>query len=105
MNRMIEIREVGKVMHAHPLQRLPGLKTRAHWFQVRTVGPNLFVAVHANCGRRHTRRRRSFNRRMAIATIDAVVADVVLMTKLNWLLPLDVLARVPARASNLSSHE
>ena len=96
MNRVIEIREVGKVMHAHPLQGFAGLETRAHRFQVRTVSPNLLVAVHANGGRRHARRRRSFNRRMAIATIDAVVADVVFMTELNWLLALDVLAGVPA---------
>src|SRR5437870_13430777 len=96
MNRVIEIREVRKVVHAYPLQRLARLETRAHRFQVRTVGPNLFVAVHANRGRRHARRRRSFNRRVAIPTIDAVVADVVIMTKLTWLLPLDVLARVTA---------
>jgi hypothetical protein len=33
---------------------------------------------------------------MTVATINAVVAHVVLMTKLNWLLALDVLAGVPA---------
>jgi hypothetical protein len=35
---------------------------------------------------------------MAITAIDAVIADVMLMTELNWLLALDVSARVPARA-------
>jgi len=41
---------------------------------------------------------------VAIAAVDAVIADVVLMTELNWLLPLDVLAGVPARPQNLRSH-
>src|SRR6266403_770665 len=35
---------------------------------------------------------------MAITAIDAVIADVMLMTELNWLLALDISARVPARA-------
>ena len=38
---------------------------------------------------------------MTIATIDTVVADVMLMTELDWLLALDPLAGVPARPSDL----
>src|SRR4030095_1520280 len=41
---------------------------------------------------------------MAITAINAVVADVVFMTELNGLLALDVLAGVPARASDLCGH-
>jgi hypothetical protein len=40
---------------------------------------------------------------VAVTTIDAVIADVVLMTELNWLLSLDVLAGVPAGTQNLRS--
>jgi hypothetical protein len=32
---------------------------------------------------------------MAITTINAVIADVMFVTELNWLLTLDVLAGVP----------
>src|ERR1041385_5785041 len=62
------------------------------------------MTIHADRGRWHTSRRRRFHGRVAIATIDAVIADVVLVAKLNWLLALDVLAGVPARAQNLSAH-
>jgi hypothetical protein len=40
---------------------------------------------------------------VAIAAINAVVADVVLVTELNWLLALDVLAGVPSGAQYLGS--
>src|SRR5260370_3964066 len=94
MNRMIEIREVRKVMNANPLQRLARLETRAHRFQVRTVGPNLFVAVHANGGRRQAPRRRSFKPRVAIGTNDALVPYGGLITEFNWVLPLGALGSV-----------
>ena len=35
---------------------------------------------------------------MTVATIDTVVSNVVLMTELDWLLPLEPLARIPGRA-------
>jgi len=41
---------------------------------------------------------------MAIATIDPIVAHVMLVAELNWLLALDPLARVPARASYFCRH-
>jgi hypothetical protein len=37
---------------------------------------------------------------VAIAAIDTIIANVMLMTKLDWLLALDPLARVPSRASD-----
>src|SRR5215813_5930662 len=101
MNRVIEVGEVRQVMHAHPLKRLAGLETCAHWLEIRTVGPNLFVTAHANRGRRNPCGRRSLDRRMTVTAVNAVIADVVLVTELNWLLALDVRARVPARAVDL----
>src|SRR6266404_7245108 len=98
---MIEIGKVGKVVHADPLQRLTGLETCAHRFQIRAIGPNLFVAIHAHRRRRNSSRGRSLNRRVAIAAVDAVVAHMMLMTELDWLLALDPLAGVPSRSSNL----
>ena len=37
---------------------------------------------------------------MTITTIDAIVADVMLMAELDWLLGFDPLARVPSGSSN-----
>ena len=101
VNRMIEVGEVRQVMHAHPFKRLAGLEARPYRLEVRTVRPNLLVAAHANCGRRNSGGRGSLNRRMTVTAIDAVVADMVLVTELNWLLAFDVRASVPARAVNL----
>ena len=91
-------------MHAHPLQRLTIFETVANRLEIRTVGPNLFMTAHANLRRRHAGRRRLLHRRVTVTAIDAVVPDVMFVTELNWLLALDVLAGVPARAINLSRH-
>ena len=40
---------------------------------------------------------------MTITAIDAVVADVMFMTELNWLLSFDPLAGVPAGTIQLNS--
>src|SRR5207237_2860599 len=95
---MIEIGEVRQVVHAYPLKRLAGLEARAHRLEIGAVGPNLFVAIHADGGRRHSSRGRCLDSRMAITAIDAVIADVMFVTELNWLLALDVSTRIPTRA-------
>src|SRR5438270_12356818 len=94
---MIEIGEVRQVVHAYPFQGLPVFETVAHRFEIRAVGPNLFVAIHTDGGLRHSGRRRRFDSLVTIATIDAVITDVMLMTKLSWLLALDVSSRIATR--------
>ena len=42
---------------------------------------------------------------MAVTAIDAVVADVMFVTELNWLLTLNPLSRVPGRTVDRSRHE
>jgi hypothetical protein len=42
---------------------------------------------------------------MTVAAVDAVIADVVLVTELDWLLTLDVRAGVPARSVDLGGDE
>lgn len=101
MNRVIEVRKVRQVVDPNPFQRLARLETGPHRFQVRTVGPDLFMTIHAHRGRRHAGRSRRLDRRVAIAAIDTIIANVMLMTELDWLLAFDPLARVPSRASNL----
>ena len=96
MNRMIEISEVRQVMHAHPFQRSSRFVAVTDWFEIWTVGPNLFVAIHADGRRRHARRGGRLDRSVTVTAIDAVIADVMFMAELDWLLALDPLARVPA---------
>src|SRR6266404_8166075 len=96
MNRVIEISEVRQVVHANPFQGLAGFETGAHRLEIRTVGPNLFVAVHADRSRRHAGGRGRLDRSVAVTTVDAVIADVMLVTELDWLLALDPLAGVPS---------
>ena len=100
VNCVIEICEVRQIVNAHPLQRFARLETCAHRFQIRAVRPDLFVAIHAHGRRRNSGRSGSLDRRVAIATIDAVVADMMLMTELDWLLGLDPLTGVPSRSSD-----
>ena len=97
---MIEIGEVRQIVHAYPFKRLAGLEACAHRLEIRTVGPNLLVAIHADRSRRHSGRRRCLDTRMAITAIDAVIADVMFVTELNWLLALDVSTRIPTRAGD-----
>ena len=101
VNRVIEIGEVRQVVHPNPLQRLTSLETCAHRFQVRAVRPNLLVTIHARGRRGNAGRGRSLDGRMTIATIDSVVADMMLVTELDWLLGFDPLTGVPSRSSDL----
>src|SRR5215471_12375467 len=94
--RVIEISEVGQVVHAYPFQRLTRFEAGAHRLEIGTVCPNLFMAIHTHGSRRHTGRCGCLNRRVTVTTVDAVVASVVFVTELDWLLALDVLAGVPA---------
>src|ERR1700687_963265 len=50
MNRVIKVSEVGQVMDANPFQWLCALDTCAHRFEIRTIRPDLFMAVHADRG-------------------------------------------------------
>ena len=98
VNAVIEVRVIRQVVYADPLDRLARAKTRAHRFEIRTIGPDLFMTTHAHAGRRHSRGRRSFDGRVTVAAIDAVVADVMFVAELYGLLPLDPLPGVPGRS-------
>ena len=100
VDRMIEISKIREVMNANPLQGLSVFETVAHRFEIRTVRPNLLVAIHANRGRRYSCRSRGLHGRVTIAAINAVIADVMFVAELDWLLALDILAGVPARPSD-----
>ena len=56
------------------------------------------MAVHAGLGRRNSRERRRLDRRVAVATIDAVAGDVALVAELNRLLARDARLGDPRRS-------
>src|SRR5579864_5170714 len=85
MNTVIEEDEVGKLIHARPLQRFPAAVAGSHRLKQRGVGPDLRVAIHAGLGGRDAGKTRRFHRRMAVAAVDAEPADVVLMAERYWL--------------------
>jgi len=103
VNAVIEVGVIRQIVNAYPLDRLAGGETRAHGFEIRTIGPDLFVAVHARRGRRQARGRRRFDGSVTVAAIDAVVTDVMFMTELNGLLTFDPLAGVPGGTIQLDS--
>ena len=98
VDTVIEKRIVRQVVYSDPLDRFTGPQACAHRFEIGTVSPDLLVTVHARFRRRHAGGRRLLHRRMAITTIDAVIANVMFMAKLDWLLPFDPLSCVPGRA-------
>src|SRR5262249_34551630 len=56
VNAVNEINVVRQIKHANPIQRFAGLKTRAYWFEIRSVGPDLLMTIHADRRRRNARR-------------------------------------------------
>ena len=86
VNAVVEVDEVRQVVHADPAQRLVVAEARAHRLEIRAGRPDLRVAVDAGLGRRNAGRRRDFNRRVAVAAVDADAADVMLMRELDRLL-------------------
>ena len=81
VNTVIEVDEVGQIVHARPDQGLVGPITFPHWFEHGRTGPDLAVAVHADIGGWNTGEARDLNRGVAIAAVDAQAAGVVLMTE------------------------
>lgn len=98
VNRVIEISKVGQVVNSNPLERLSAFETRTHRLEIRAVGPNLFVTIHADRRRGHACRGGRLDGSVTIAAINAVITGMMFVTELNWLLALDVRARVPSRA-------
>jgi len=47
VNAVIEVGVIRKIVYANPLDRFSSAETRAHGLKVWTVGPDLFVTVHA----------------------------------------------------------
>ena len=82
---VVELHEVGQVVHAGPLQRLPGAEARSHGLEEGAGRPDLRVAVHAGLRGRHVGERRGLDRRVAVPAVDAQPAHVVRVRELDRL--------------------
>ena len=96
MDRVIEINVIGKIVDARPFDRDAGFPAFADGFEVGRGGKKLRVAVHARFRRRHSGAGGAFDRSVAIAAVDAIIADVVLMAELNGL-RFDDVRLIPVR--------
>ena len=81
VNTVIEIYKVRHGVHANPLNGLIVAIARPHWLQHRTIHPDLRMAGHASLRRRHSSRRRTLHRRVAVSAIQSKFADVMLVTE------------------------
>lgn len=90
VNAVIEVNEVGKIVHANPLDGFAGLIAVPDWLQHFAVRPDLRVTVHARFCVRHARRRGFFHGSVTVPTVDTQIADVMLMAERDRLLHRNV---------------
>jgi hypothetical protein len=85
VNAVIEVNEARQIMNARPLDRAIRAEALAHRRQHGAVRPDLRMAVHADLGCGYAGERARLDGGVAVTAIDAVVADVMLMTERNRL--------------------
>lgn len=95
---VIEIGEVGQVIHAHPFDGFVLAPTRAHGFEHFRGVVNLGMAGHARFGGRNAGKIAFLHGSVAIAAIKPELRDVVAMAEGHRLLEHDVRARHVRRA-------
>lgn len=93
VDTVIEIGIFRQIVYTLPFDGLIVTKACSYRLEVRAVRPYLTVAIHTRLRRGHACRRSRLNRLVAIATINTVVADMVLMAKLNGLLLFQISPR------------
>jgi hypothetical protein len=95
VNAVIEVGVVWQVVYPDPLDGFVFPQAGADWFEISALSPDLLVTTHAGFSCRQARSRRGFNSSVTVAAVKTVIADMVLMTKLDRLLSLDPLSGVP----------
>jgi hypothetical protein len=96
MDTVIEIDKVGEIVDARPLERLVVAEAGPHRLENRGIGPDLRMAVHADLRGRNVGECRLFDRRVAVAAVDAFAADMMFVAELNRLLDEHALIGVVA---------
>ena len=76
-------------MHTLPLDRLSRPPALPHDFKVGDIRKELRVAIHTGLRRWQSSRSSLLNRLVAITAVDAIITNVMLVRKLNWLLTGD----------------
>lgn len=80
MGAVVEINKIGKVMHAHPVDRLACFVTVAHRSEFFAGGPNLDVAVHTCLSRRDGGMTGFLNRVVTVTAVESELADMKRVT-------------------------
>src|SRR5262245_39284136 len=86
MNAVIEVDEVGHIIHTGPVDWPILPKTGAQRLQHGTLRPHLPMAVHADFRRRHSCEWTALDGCVAIPAVQPETADVMLMTERQRLL-------------------
>jgi len=90
VDAVVEVNEVGQIMHSSPLDWFAGAPALANWLEIRAGGPNLRMTIHAGLCRGYSRICELLDGGVAIAAIDTVIAGVMFMAELNGLLAREV---------------
>lgn len=104
VNAVIEIDEIRQVINTLPLNRLACAPALANRFEIRAVSPDLRMAVHTSLGWRDPGERELLDCSMAVTAIDSVIANVMLVTELNWLLAREESLGVIRRSIEFKQH-
>jgi len=94
VNAVVEINEIRKTVDAHPFDGFIGAVAFAYGFKIRGVFEKDGVTIHAGFGRRDSGDSGDLHASVAIAAVDAIVADVMFVAELHGLVSDDILARV-----------
>jgi len=98
MNAVIEIGEIGQTVNLDPFDGFIGAIAFANRLEVSGSVVEHGMAIHAGLGWRNAGHRGSFHAGMAVAAVDAVIANVMLVAELHGLLTRNVLPRQIGRA-------
>jgi hypothetical protein len=101
VDAVIEIDIIGQIVNAVPLKRCVRGDAVADRREQRNIGKDLRVTMHAGLARRHAGKARFFDRSVAVATIDAVLRDVVFVTKRHRLRERNIDIRCVRRPEDL----
>ena len=82
-------------MDSDPFEWLVRAKAGTNRLEIRTISPDLLMAVHARLRGRNAGGRGCFHGGVAVAAVEAIIARVMLVTKLDRLLALDPLSGIP----------
>ena len=85
MNAVVEINKIWQVVDSRPLERLASAEAGTDRLQKLRIRPNLRMAAHARLRGGKSGEGGSLNRSVAVAAIDAIVGNVVLVAERNRL--------------------